>query len=181
MTLPTRVAQWWKLIQAAATRFAIDPYTLAAIMDRESNGGLTLEPAGPSGTGDFGHGRGLMQIDDRSHAVFCALKLADGRFAWEDPPHNIEEGASIFAACLKIFRAHPDVPDAEIAAIAAYNAGPHAVAQALNQITTPYDIIAMVPALDPITEEGNYVSDVLQRRSRFMQGSVPPLPQEPQT
>jgi len=44
-------------------------WVLAAICSRESRFGLALSGAG---LGDAGHGHGEMQIDNRSHADFCA-------------------------------------------------------------------------------------------------------------
>lgn len=41
---------------------------LGAIVSRESQFGLLLTPRGPNGTGDFGHGRGLGQVDDRDRS-----------------------------------------------------------------------------------------------------------------
>ena len=49
-------------------------------------------PPGPIGTGDSGHGRGLMQIDDRSHGQWLMTHN------WQDPETNITYGGQILAS-----------------------------------------------------------------------------------
>lgn len=64
---------------------------IGALMWRESGGGIYLSPANETGTGDGGHGRGLMQIDDRSHQAYLALSDPQtGRFQWQVALFNIE-------------------------------------------------------------------------------------------
>jgi hypothetical protein len=70
--LPLRLAQWAVEIHFAAALYRLDPLVLAAIVERESRGGEALSPPGPAGVGDGGHGRGLMQIDDRWHGLFVS-------------------------------------------------------------------------------------------------------------
>lgn len=177
MSLPLRIAQWWKHFQSAADAYpGMDPYLLAAICDRESNGGLTLDPPGPSGTGDHGHGRGLMQIDDRANSQLVAQVLPTGQPAWQDPAANIAMGAFVLDHALVRFRAQSDCPDAEMAAAASYNAGEGHAHAALEALTKPIDAGAALQALDAITTGGDYVSDVLTRRARFLQNTSPPTP-----
>lgn len=144
--LPSRLAQWAPQIAKAA--IATVPGSvelgqwariLAAVMDRESNGGNALAPKGPAGTGDYGHGRGLMQIDDRTWTDFTS---GDG---WKDPEANIRFGAELLADNWDRALGPPQ-------ALAAYNAGPRALA-------------AENP--DRFTTKGNYSSDVLARAERF--------------
>ena len=58
------------IIRKVAAQYQIPPALIAGIGSRESHWGLALSPVGPTGTGDNGHGRGLMQIDDRWHKDF---------------------------------------------------------------------------------------------------------------
>jgi hypothetical protein len=147
--LPGRIGQWARPLAVAARGThpaAIDELrwglVLGAIMDRESAGGQTLNPRGPTGVGDFGHGRGLMQIDDRAHPEFTAGE------DWKDPQANITYGA-------KLLRSLFDAGNGDLrAAIAAYNAGPRAL-----KLTDP----------DVITTGRNYSADVLARADSFEQ------------
>lgn len=162
--LPKRLRPWADFFEEAAKIFHLDPFLLAALCDRESLGGLALHPPGPEGTGDGGWGLGLLQIDRRSHRAFCAAKLADGRFAWQDARRNILHGAAIYASGLKALDGD------EILAIAAYNAGVTRVKRVLASMPKPVTRAAILGRMDSITtggEAGPYVSDVLARRDRF--------------
>lgn len=147
--LPGRIGQWARQLAVAARgthpadvdelRWGL---VLGAIMDRESAGGRTLNPRGPAGVGDFGHGRGLMQIDDRAHPEFTTGE------EWKDPQANITYGS-------KLLRSLYDAGGGDLrAAIAAYNAGPRALT-----LTDP----------DVITTGRNYSADVLARADSFEQ------------
>lgn len=173
MSLPPRISQWWLHLKDAAKAHGVDVFLLAAIMDRESCGGRTLTPEGPTGTGDNGHGRGLMQIDDRSHEEFIEQVLPTGKPAWQDAWTNIAMGAQILAHALERFKNFPDCPDPEIAAVAAYNAGEGVVLSRMEDITRPVGVSDLVRELNPITSGGDYLSDVFIRRSRFMQTTHP--------
>src|SRR6478672_4294627 len=118
MSLPEHLQPFEGAFKAAGQKHGVDPMLLAAICDRESDGGRALKPPGPGGTGDNGHGRGLMQVDDRSWGPWLASH------DWTDPFINIEMGAAIFAAAFARFRTIP-------AALAAYNAGQKHVAEVL--------------------------------------------------
>lgn len=173
MTLPKRIAQWWGILQPIALHHEVDPLLLAALMDRESLGGYSLTPSGPDGVGDNGHGRGLMQIDDRAHPIFCNQLMPDGTPRWADAKSNIEYGAIVFADGLRLFSLEPE-------AVAAYNAGPGAVRRALDGISNPaigrpLPIETRILALDAITTGKDYVSDVLRRREMF---KLPPQPKD---
>jgi hypothetical protein len=78
----------------AADAFGLSPFLLAAICDRESRYGAALAP---DLTGDCGHGRGLMQIDDRAHPEWIALG------AWRDPAQNVLKGAHVLADARAFF------------------------------------------------------------------------------
>jgi hypothetical protein len=103
--LPGRIGAWVKEIASAAMATApadIGPLlwalVLSAIMDRESGGGRYLIPVGPAGVGDHGHGRGLMQIDDRDRPPFPGRAAFVRGASWMDPAKNILFGARILAA-----------------------------------------------------------------------------------
>jgi len=117
-------ATYGAFIDAAAAVHRHRPEVLAAIMCRESEGGLSplLDQQGPAGRGDGGHGHGLTQIDDRSFPEFCHGP------DWADPAKNIDMGAFILRR-KRIYLAGRSVgyrltdADLERATIAAYNAG----------------------------------------------------------
>lgn len=152
--LPWRLAQWARQILAAAEAHRVDPLLLAAIMDRETLGGTApqLSVPGPSGTGDHGHGRGLMQVDDRAHASWLACH------DWTDPAQNIDYGAAVLAEGLRTF------PGCEPGGIAAYNCGARRVRKVLQALGEDED---WVDAFDALTTGGNYVSDVIERRRKL--------------
>jgi transglycosylase-like protein with SLT domain len=95
-------------IVAAATRHNLDPRLLAAVAAQETGG-----PGSDSGrnvVGDGGHGHGVFQIDDRSHA-FARTPAA------MDPAQNADYAAGILSSNLN--RYGGDVH----AALSAYNTG----------------------------------------------------------
>lgn len=136
---------YWPLVQTAAKERQLPATTLLAIMWRESLFGLALTPSGPSGTGDAGHGHGLMQIDDRAHADWIASS------AWKDPAANVRKAAEVLAGARDYFKARR-YADPWPAAIAAYNAGCGRVHAAVcaghrpDEMTTGRDYGAWVQA-----------------------------------
>jgi soluble lytic murein transglycosylase-like protein len=160
--LPPRLARWATFFDAAARTYSLDPFFLAAICDRESLGGDALTPPGPTGVGDSGHGRGLMQLDDRAQAQFCAERLGDGTPTWQDAESNILAGAKVLFIALQALGS--DYP----AAVCAYNAGVNTARQALAALPAEATADQRVAALDRHTTGGNYVSDVLRRRDAFL-------------
>lgn len=76
-----------KLILRVARETGVDAFLLYALGQRESRWGEAI--GGPGGTGDGGHGRGIMQIDDRSFAQWLAAN------DWRDPYTNVTKGALI--------------------------------------------------------------------------------------
>lgn len=122
---------------------------VAAVGWQETLWGKAKGHAGTTGPGIIGadgHGRGLMQIDDRAHPEFCARLLADGRPAWSDPASNIKQGSQILDAGLRVF------PGNLSAGVAAYNAGAGAVRRALSRGHSP----------DVATTGGDYSARVLE-------------------
>ena len=167
--LPKRLARWSQEIESACEQCGgLDPFILAAIIDRESLGGDALSPPGPAGTGDNGHGRGLCQIDDRAFADWCNQLEPDGTPTWQVPAKNIAKGAEVLHAALQALGFD------YVAAIAAYNCGVHRVQDRLAFLPLTGKS-ARVAALDSLTTGGNYLSDVLARRDGFLK-AVPTSP-----
>ena len=155
--VPVRVRRWATELEAAGHLTNQSPLILAAIMDRESLGGDALNPSGPSGTGDGGHGLGLMQIDRRYHRTFAAAQGPDGVELWSTPAWNVLMGAQILAYNLKRFGSNPAaLPQA----IASYNASERRVRASIEAAGNPTGD-ALVSAVDSVTTGGNYVSTVL--------------------
>ena len=64
-------------------QFNLNPRLIWALAQQESKWGAGLNPAGPGGTGDAGHGHGIMQIDDRWHGPWLSTN------DWTDPYVNL--------------------------------------------------------------------------------------------
>jgi hypothetical protein len=143
------------MIKSVASNYAwVKPSIVAAIGSRESGWGLFLSPRGPAGTGDGGHGRGLMQIDDRYHPEFINSGL------WSNPLENIRYavGQVLNQSYQYLDRATTlDGVDLLRGAIAAYNAGVGNVISAVNQ---GLDV-------DYYTTGRDYSWDVLNRAGWF--------------
>ena len=142
--------KWFDVITEGAMRAAVPIAVVWAIGSRESHWGLALEPTGPTGTGDFGHGRGLMQIDDRWHKDF----IASGK--WVDPVDNILYGCDVLRDNVRVFRAIARSNWLRCS-LAAYNCGMGNVRRAL---TAGRDV-------DYYTASRNYSADVLSRAGWF--------------
>lgn len=127
------------LFVAAAARHGVPLAVLVAVADRETHLGALVENAG--WRGDGGHGRGVMQIDDRAHPMFVNAHADDDHAA------NIQYGAAYLATLARTFGGYTK------AALAAYNAGPGAVQRAVSAGRDP----------DSVTTGGDYGADVLAR------------------
>ena len=174
--MPERILRWLPELQNAADKCKVDLHILAAVLDRESLGGEALWPKGPTGTGDFGkpgtvhfrdrkkgelgHGRGLMQIDDRAHIGWLELKDAQGTPLWQKPADNILKGATILAQGVAILGCVEG-------GIAAYNAGPFRAKSVVRSVGWDAPSDKLIAALDKITTGGDYVSAVLKRAANF--------------
>jgi membrane-bound lytic murein transglycosylase MltF len=140
-------------ISEAAAAHDWRPEIIAGIISRESRFGLLLDPrkpgGNPAGTGDNGHGHGLMQIDDRFHREFIR------RGQWTDPAANIAYGVRVLTEYYDWLSDHAELrgDDLEAAAIAAYNCGPGNVRKSLEQGRH----------WDARTTGGDYSADVLAR------------------
>ena len=168
--LPKHLAQWSREFHAASTVARLCPYLLAAVCDRESRGGLALKPPGPAGKGDFGHGRGLMQVDDRFHPGFLVASDGAGTHLWKLPAYNILYGALLL-------RANVDALKDVHLALAAYNAGVSKVRRAADAITLSGDLARLMEqrraAADSLTSGGDYGRDVLRRRAQWAPAEAP--------
>lgn len=126
------------IMEHIAAEAGIDWTLPGAIAWRESDCGLALDE---NMTGDHGHGRGLMQIDDRSHPV--------DEMDWKDPWVNIGYAVNnVLMPEIKAFGG--DVK----AALAAYNTGRKRVKKAIARGEDP----------DKYTTGHNYGKDVLLRQ-----------------
>lgn len=123
--LPRYAQPFGAFVYRSAQRWSVDPWLLARVIDLESQFGEALTPRGPGGTGDHGHGRGLAQVDDRTWGEWL------NEYDWQDPATNIDKGAQILSANLRMFSGNVKN------ALAAYNAGPSKVMHALSQGVDP--------------------------------------------
>lgn len=170
--MPQRVAQWLPAARAAEMVTDVNALLLLAICDRESGGGEFLQPRGPIGKGDGGHGHGLMQIDGRYHSTFLIALGPSGKPLWQDAAFSF-----LFAAeLIRWNRIQFDGFDVDplLPAIAAYNASYRRVRDALASVTRPATREDFIRALDAVTTgpksgaPGNYVSDVLAKRASYV-------------
>lgn len=117
------------IVQKVSAKYEIPVAIIAGIGSRESHWGLALTPPGPGGTGDGGHGRGLMQVDDRWHVNF----INSGK--WADATENIIYGCAVLKNSMYLFEKRLGWTMSEKllrAGIAGYNCGPSRALQAYN-------------------------------------------------
>lgn len=164
--VPPRLARWATEVFIATVAYPnVEAWILFAIMDRESLGGDALQPKGARGQGDNGHGRGLCQIDDRAHFSFTSARFDDRLALWQEPVFNVLYAARLLHR--NLIAAKGD----HLVAIAAYNCGLTKALQCALQARSAGERLA---ALDKCTTGGNYVSDVLRRRSEYLSGGGVP-------
>lgn len=161
--LPPRLAQWAAPLYCIQfVCVGLDPVLVAAIMDRESLGGDALKPKGPTGTGDAGHGRGLMQLDDRTFSSFASATWPNGLPVWQDSTINIYVGARhLWTYRQRASRLWPEVLDATAVALCSYNAGFGRAREAGQG--GAYNGAVLIAELDKVTTGKDYVSNTLQR------------------
>lgn len=141
-------------VRKVSKQYDIPPAVIAGIGSRESHWGLALTPPTPAGTGDHGHGRGLMQVDDRWHKDF----IASGK--WSDPHENIIYGGAVLKTCMDYMRKRGNLSNKMIlirGGVAGYNCGPRRVLEAYQAGQD----------LDYYTTGRDYSRDVLNRSGWF--------------
>ncbi len=138
--LPERFQPYLPYVQAAARRYNLDPALILGVIDRETRGRNIV--------GDGGHGRGLMQIDDRYHGTWLA-----GHDGGLDPESNIDYGAHMLRQNLDHFNGNTQ------AALAAYNSG----------VGRVDGLIAAGQDVDSRTTGHDYGADTIRRADRFRQ------------
>jgi len=149
LAIPSEAAPYAATILAVAEETGVDPFVIAAIGERESRWGLTLDA---NGLGDSGHGHGIMQIDDRTWGSWLASS------EWWDPYVNVRKGAEIMGQNLDYFAGKGLTGNELIAAAAAgYNHGPGAVWRNIQSGISP----------DTGTAHGNYGGSVLASSSTY--------------
>jgi peptidoglycan hydrolase-like protein with peptidoglycan-binding domain len=127
---------------------------IAGIGSRESAWALGLTPPSPDGTGDHGHGRGLLQVDDRWHTAFTD----SGK--WADPRENLIYGAALLRSFIDYFVKAGIAENTMLCmqgAVASYNAGPRRTLEAVQQNL----------GVDFYTTGRNYSADTLNRSGWF--------------
>jgi hypothetical protein len=142
------------LVQAAAPYSSwLKPSILAAIGSRESGWGLLLDS---TDRGDLGNGHGIMQIDIRYHSDFI------NNNNWRDPGVNIKYATdNVLAEYYNYLSRNTSLRGFDLlrGAIAAYNAGPGNVVDAVN---AGLDV-------DYYTTGKDYSWDVIQRAGWFQE------------
>jgi soluble lytic murein transglycosylase-like protein len=146
------------LLTEIAKSYGLDPAVAAAVVSRESGAGRLLGKSGnPADTGDHGHGRGLMQADDRFWKGLLNLDgKGDEEDAWRWPAFNIAFGCWLLRKNLDALEAKfPDLSERERtrAALAAYNCG---LGRVMKALTEKHDV-------DAATAGGDYGRDVMAR------------------
>jgi soluble lytic murein transglycosylase-like protein len=157
LTLPDELARWDEFVRAAAAKHQVKESLIYAHMSRES-GGRNVR-------GDSGHGRGLMQIDDRAFSEWVK-RNSEGM----DPASNIDKGAEVIRDNIDFWERHasllPVLADPafrERCAIASYNCGAGMVLRAVHAGQDPDHYTAPGPTGHP-----DYSADVLRRQKSFL-------------
>lgn len=152
MKAPAHVQPYVNAILQVSQETGVAPELIYAIGETETNWGTNplCKPKGAACTGDNGHGRGLMQIDDRSNAEW--LRNND----WTDPVVNIRRGVEILRQKRAYLKSR--VPETLLprACIAAYNCGEGNAAKSFREGKD----------VDARTAHGNYSRRVLETMSR---------------
>lgn len=148
------IKQYEDTVKKVSARYEIPASVIAGLGSRESHWGLALTPPGPGGTGDGGHGRGLLQIDDRWHKAF----IDSGK--WADAKENIIYGCAVLKNSIDFFAKKTGWKmgfDLLKAGIAGYNCGP----------SRAFESYSKGLGVDYYTAGRNYSKDVLERAGWF--------------
>lgn len=138
---------WFEYFKSASANHSIPLSILLAIASRETNISNIK--------GDSGHGRGIMQIDDRYHSKFISHNK-EGL----DPESNIDYAASLLRSNIDRVANEFNSSDYNITlkpAISGYNGSLAKVIALVHNGKDP----------DQATTKKNYAADVLARREVF--------------
>jgi soluble lytic murein transglycosylase len=117
---------YWDLFQSASTRLALDPYLVLALARQES----LFNPAATSGS----NARGLMQLIPSTAKKMASQRGIDPEaIRLYDPAVNVELGTAYLKNLLEMFGGD------SFRAVAAYNAGEHAVSKWISEFSGPDD------------------------------------------
>ncbi len=144
----------WQSITAAARKYGVDPYFVAAIIRQESNfhsGALSSAGA-----------RGIMQVMPATGDWIARSSRRDGfdRSQLFDTGVNIELGVWYLNHLMKRFQGNLFL------VAAAYNAGPEAVRSWIGRSGSAADPAVFVEAI-PYTETRGYVKKVLRNHAEY--------------
>jgi soluble lytic murein transglycosylase-like protein len=173
--IPDEAKTYADVIMRVSKETDVDPFLLTAIGSVESDWGLTNSPKGPAGTGDNGHGRGLVQIDDRTYGPDeNGVGKGDGWLGsndWRDPYTNVTRGAQELLEHFSYFDDKGlEGDDKMVASIAAYNAGPGRVWTAIKAGQHP----------DVKTFTGDYSQRVISKMNSYISSFSQLVGQAPQ-
>lgn len=143
-SLPSHAKPYAEVILRVAGEEAVSPFLIYAIGDQESRWGRALSS---DGTGDGGHGHGIMQIDDRSFGTWLASNN------WRDPYTNVKKGIQILKGKRTYLTNKVPLHKLEEASIAAYNTGEGNVAKSIAAGRHP----------DSTTAGGSYSASIYRR------------------
>lgn len=148
--------KYWAIIQKYAKQSGVPPQVLAGIGSRESRWGLALKPKGAGGTGDYGNGHGLLQVDIRYHKKH--IESLD----WMNPEKHIRYAImEVFVPYRNYIQRETGLSGRNLlrATVAAYNGGAGAVIRLLKKEDTS--------DVDEVTTKGDYSKDVFNRAGWF--------------
>jgi membrane-bound lytic murein transglycosylase MltF len=147
-SIPAGAQSYIDVIRQVADEQKVDPFVIVALGEQESKWGTATGyqgTTGPSIIGTDQHGRGLMQLDDRTWGDWV------NAYDWTDPYTNVTKGAQVFAQALSYMQKKGLQGDAAVqAALAGYNAGPGTVWNAIQAGDSP----------DSATATGSYATEV---------------------
>lgn len=121
LALPEAGQRYADDILRVAKEENVSPFLIAAFMEQESAYGTLLSTGDHTGTGDGGHGHGLMQIDDRTFGAgqsdpWLTFKNSAGTPLWQIPYENIKKGVEGLKWQIGYFSRRPKTPTVTVKA-----------------------------------------------------------------